>query len=118
MLLIFISSEAAETAVQEETNSPLPQVVRAPDLNHNSYYHSSTLQYLKRANRYFPTIERILREHGVPDDFKYLAVAESGLRHVTSSASAKGFWQFMKLAGKEYGLEINDEVMDGRFSSL
>jgi len=135
MLLIFISSEAAETAVQEETNSPLPQVVRAPDLNQtftwageampltadakerldvellsNSYYHSSTLQYLKRANRYFPTIERILREHGVPDDFKYLAVAESGLRHVTSSASAKGFWQFMKLAGKEYGLEINDEV--------
>jgi len=135
LMLIFISSEAAEIQDQQEANTSLPQVVMAPDLNKafdwagetmpvtadakerldtellsNSYYHSSTLQYLKRANRYFPEMERILREHGIPDDFKFLAVAESGLQHVTSSASAKGFWQFMKLAGKEYGLEINDEV--------
>ena len=135
LLLIFISSEASESTNTSEMSSPLPQIVKAPDLNKsfnwagepmpltadakerldvellsNSYYHSSTLQYLKRANRYFPTMERILREHGIPDDFKYLAVAESGLLHVSSSASAKGFWQFMKLAGKEYGLEINDEV--------
>jgi len=51
-----------------------------------------------------------LREEGVPDDFKYLAIAESGLRNVGSHAGAKGFWQFMTGTGKEYGLEINSEV--------
>jgi len=138
MLLIFVSSYASEPT-PVEIDTPLPQVVRAPNINKqfswageavpmtadakerldtellsNSYYHSSTLQYLKRANRYFPVIERILLEHGIPDDFKYLAVAESGLLHVSSSAAAKGFWQFRKLAAKEYGLEVNDEV-DERF---
>jgi hypothetical protein len=76
----------------------------------NSYWQSNTLLNLKRANRFFPTMERILAENGVPDDFKYLAVAESNLMAVTSPAGARGFWQFMKLSGKEYGLEINDEV--------
>jgi hypothetical protein len=76
----------------------------------NAYWHSSTLLYLKRANKYFPTIERVLAEQGVPEDFKYLAVAESGLENAVSSASAVGFWQFRKLAAKEYGLEIYDEV--------
>lgn len=80
------------------------------ELSVNAYWHSSTLMNLKLAAKYFPTIERILAEEGVPDDFKYLAVAESGLRNVVSSASAKGFWQFMKLSAKEYELEVNDEV--------
>ena len=80
------------------------------ELTVNAYWQSSTLLNLKAAGRYFPVIERILAEEGVPDDFKYLAVAESNLRNVVSSANAKGFWQFRKLAAKEMGLEVNDEV--------
>lgn len=80
------------------------------ELNVNAYWQSSTLLNLKAANRYFPTIDRILAEEGVPGDFKYLAVAESNLRNVVSSANAKGFWQFRKLAAKEMGLEVNDQV--------
>ncbi len=76
----------------------------------NAYWHSSTVLYLKRANRYFPMIERILAENGIPSDFKYLAVAESGLENAKSHAGAQGFWQFMKAAGKQYGLEIYSEV--------
>ena len=80
------------------------------ELTVNSYWHSSTILNLKLANKYFPIIEPILKANGVPDDFKYLAVAESGLRNVTSPAGAKGFWQFMKPTGKFYGLEVNAEV--------
>lgn len=80
------------------------------ELVSNMYYQSSTLFYIKRSTRYFPTIERILREEGVPDDMKYLCVAESGLQCVTSPAGANGYWQFMKATGQKYGLEISDEV--------
>lgn len=80
------------------------------ELSVNAYWQSSTLLNIKNANKHFPTIERILAEEGVPDDFKYLAVAESNLRNVTSSAAAKGFWQFRKLAAKEWNLEVNSEV--------
>jgi len=80
------------------------------ELSVNAYWHSSTLLNLKASNRYFPTIEKILIENEVPEDFKYLAVAESNLRNVVSSSSAKGFWQFRKLAAKEFKLEVNDEV--------
>lgn len=76
----------------------------------NSYRHSATLQYLKLANRYFPIIEPILAEQGVPDDFKYLAVAESGLRNASSPAGAKGVWQFLASTGREHGLIVNSEV--------
>ena len=76
----------------------------------NTYYHSFTILAMKRANRYFPVIEPILKENGIPDDFKYVAVIESGLSNVISPAGATGFWQFMVEAGKKYGLEINDEV--------
>ena len=65
---------------------------------------------LKRSNRFFPLIERVLKEEGVPCDFKYLAVIESGLENVISPAGAKGFWQIMRSTGKEYGLEINNNV--------
>lgn len=76
----------------------------------NSYWHSSTIQLIKLSNRYFPDIERVLAEEGVPDDFKYLAAAESGLRNVVSGKSAKGIWQFRKGASRDFGLFVNDEV--------
>lgn len=76
----------------------------------NSYWHSSTALNIKMANRFFEIIEPILAEEGVPDDFKYLAVAESNLRNVTSPAGAKGIWQFLAATGRSYGLEINNEV--------
>jgi membrane-bound lytic murein transglycosylase D len=76
----------------------------------NTYWQSSMLLYLKRAHKYFPVIEPILEKHGVPNDFKYLAVIESGLTNATSTAGAKGFWQFMPATAKEYGMEVNDFV--------
>lgn len=121
-------------------SNQLPQIVRAVDLTgpfnfagedvpmsdfdvkerldhellRNAYFHRNTLLLLKRRARFFPTIERILAEEGVPQDLKYLAVAESGLNNAVSSAGAKGVWQFMSPTGKSYGLEINAEV-DERF---
>ncbi|MCK4922008.1 MAG: lytic transglycosylase domain-containing protein [Bacteroidales bacterium] len=76
----------------------------------NTYWQSQTLLFLKRANRYFPTIEKILKKYNIPDDFKYLAVAESGLMNVVSPAHAVGFWQLLKGTAMEYGLEVNSEV--------
>ena len=70
----------------------------------NTYRHSSTILYLKRASRWFPVIEPILQEEGVPEDFKYLAVIESGLSQAVSPAGAAGFWQFMKGTAPEFGL--------------
>lgn len=76
----------------------------------NAFWHSNTILLMKYANRYFPAIEKILQEEGVPEDFKYLAVIESGLRPVSSPANAKGFWQLMEGTAEQYGLEINGEV--------
>jgi membrane-bound lytic murein transglycosylase D len=76
----------------------------------NTYRHSSTILYLKRSARWFPLIEEILEEEGVPNDFKYLAVIESGLSQVVSPAGASGFWQFMKKTAPEYGLEVSHSV--------
>jgi len=76
----------------------------------NTYWQSSMLLYLKRAGKYFPIIEPILEKNGVPNDFKYLAVIESGLTNATSTAGAKGFWQFMPATAKEYGMEVNEQV--------
>ncbi|MEM6377422.1 MAG: lytic transglycosylase domain-containing protein [Bacteroidota bacterium] len=80
----------------------------------NSYYHSGTSLNLRKAVRYFPVIEKILAEKGLPEDLKYLAVAESNLSNVTSPAGAKGFWQFMKPSAGQFGLQVNSEV-DERF---
>ena len=80
------------------------------ELVSNMYYQSSTLFIIKRASRVFPTIERILKEEGVPLDFKYLCVIESNLQNATSPAGAQGYWQFMKATGLKYGLEISDEI--------
>ena len=75
-----------------------------------SYWHSEMFLYLKRANRYFPVIEPILKKNGIPEDFKYICVAESGLRNAVSPAKAVGFWQFMSATAKGYGLTVNKEV--------
>lgn len=76
----------------------------------NINFHSNTILVIKRANRYFPIIEPILKKNGIPDDFKYLCVIESSLSNVTSPAGAKGFWQFMPATATEYGLEVADTV--------
>jgi len=76
----------------------------------NANLHSTTTLIIKRANRVFPVIEPILEKYGVPDDFKYLAVIESGLTNATSSAGARGVWQFMTDTAKEKGMEVNDYV--------
>ena len=81
----------------------------------NTYWQSNGLLMFKRANKYFPIIEPILAKYGIPNDFKYLAVIESGLQNVTSPAGARGFWQIMKSTGRENGLEINANV-DERYN--
>jgi hypothetical protein len=100
-------------------NVPLnDQIVREAidyELIINMYRHSSTILYIKRANRYFPAIEKYLAQQNIPDDFKYLCVTESGLANVVSSAGAAGFWQIMEKTGKEYGLLINKNV-DERYN--
>ncbi len=81
----------------------------------NVYWHSSTLFMLKRANRYFPVIEPILAKNNIPDDFKYIVLAESNLTNTQSPSGAVGYWQFLKATGQMYGLEINDEI-DERYN--
>lgn len=81
----------------------------------NTYWQSNGLLMFKRAQKYFPIIEPILKKNGVPDDFKYLAVIESGLTNARSPAGASGVWQIMKATGRENGLEVNDNV-DERYN--
>ena len=76
----------------------------------NANLDATTALIIKRANRAFPVIEPILAKYGVPDDFKYLAVIESGLINATSPSGAKGVWQFMPDTAKEKGMEVNDMV--------
>ena len=81
----------------------------------NTYWQSNGLLFFKRSHKFFPVIEPILKKYGIPDDFKYLALIESGLQNVTSPAGAKGFWQLMPATAKEYGLEVNSNV-DERYN--
>lgn len=81
----------------------------------NTYWQSNGLLMFKRAQKYFPIIEPILEKNGVPSDFKYLAVIESGLTNAVSPAGARGFWQIMKTTGRENGLEVNSNV-DERYN--
>ena len=105
----------------EFAGEPVP--IESPDIYErmdrellvNTYWQSNGLLLIKRANKYFPVIEPILAEYGVPDDLKYIAVIESGLTQAVSPAGAKGFWQIMESTGKEYGLEINSNV-DERYN--
>lgn len=87
------------------------------ELQINTYFHSNTMFLMKRANRWLPQIEKILEEHGVPDDFKYLPLIESNLLNDVSPKNAVGYWQILKDAGKENGLEITNEV-DERYDPL
>jgi membrane-bound lytic murein transglycosylase D len=80
----------------------------------SAYRHSSTILIIKRANRYLPMIEKILKEYNIPDDFKYLAAAESDYTNMVSPAGATGFWQIMPETGREEGMEIN-QVVDERY---
>lgn len=83
----------------------------------NTYWHSATILAIKRAARWFPVIEPILKQNNIPDDFKYLAVVESNLENVVSPAGATGYWQFIKSAAKQYGLEVTEEV-DERYDVM
>lgn len=76
----------------------------------NTYWHSSMVFFIKRSNRWFPLIEPILKRNGVPEDMKYVALIESDLLNVVSPAQAVGFWQFVKSAAIEYGLEVSESV--------
>jgi len=86
------------------------------ELLSTAYFHSQTIRYVKMAPRYFSIIEPILKENGIPEDFKYLCVAESGFDiRALSPAKAAGFWQLLESTAKEYGLEVNAEV-DERYN--
>lgn len=87
------------------------------ELQINIYFHSNTIFLIKRAHQWLPQFESILKKHGIPDDFKYLPLIESGLLNVVSPANAVGFWQIVKSAGSENGLEINREV-DERYDAI
>lgn len=80
------------------------------ELTVNTYWHSSTIMLIKKSHRWLPVIEPILKEYNIPDDFKYIAIIESGLSNVVSPAGARGIWQFMTESGEQYDLEINKEV--------
>jgi hypothetical protein len=98
---------AGEVVPQED-----PEIMERVDREFlvNTYWQSNALLLMKRAHKFFPIIEPILAKNGIPDDFKYLAVAESGLTNVVSPAGATGFWQIMRETGREYGLEVNSNV--------
>lgn len=87
------------------------------ELHINTYWHNNTIFLMKRANRWLPQIQEILKKNGIPEDFKYLPLIESGLMNDISPKEAVGFWQIVKAAGKENGLEISDEV-DERYDPL
>lgn len=76
----------------------------------NTYWQTQTILIHKRANRWFPVIEPILKRNGIPDDFKYIPVVETGFLNLTSPAGAVGFWQFMENTAREHGLEVNAQV--------
>lgn len=134
--IALLASYSASSSKSNLSSDPLPQVIRAVSLEKSfsfagekvptenfdvrerlerellttTYQHASTLLSLKKAARYFPLFEKVFKENGIPTDFKYMAVAESNLNNVVSSAGAKGIWQFMKSAAEYYKLEVNEEV--------
>ncbi|MCY1721649.1 lytic transglycosylase domain-containing protein [Prolixibacteraceae bacterium Z1-6] len=131
MILSSASPETKEIIVERETRFEAPELPKTVsfsgekmpldrfyvkealdrELLSNVYFHSQTIRYIKLAPRYLPIIEPILKEEGIHDDFKYLALAESGFNpRAVSPAKAVGFWQFLKGTAMDYGLEVNAEV--------
>ncbi|MBF6607909.1 MAG: lytic transglycosylase domain-containing protein [Flavobacterium sp.] len=127
ILVHGVSSDSVKVAAKEEKVRFFPAAVdfageSAPlhiydvkerfdrELLVNANLHASTILVIKRANRAFEVIEPILAKYNVPDDFKYLAVIESGLVNAVSPAGARGVWQFMPATAKEMGMEVNDYV--------
>ncbi|MBV6653335.1 MAG: lytic transglycosylase domain-containing protein [Mameliella sp.] len=135
-IAIFTSTDEPDTSSSGNPDADVPQIVKPVDLDRefdfageplpmdnfdvrerldrellvNTYWHSSTLLNLKNTSKFFPMIEEKLAAAGIPEDFKYLAVAESSLRNVVSPAGARGLWQIMSATAKEHGLEVNREV--------
>ena len=103
----------------EQVPMHIPDVKERLDreLHINSYWHNNSIFLIKRANRWFPEIEKILAKNNIPNDFKYLPVIESALINDISPKEAVGFWQFMKGTAKEFGLIVNREV-DERYNPL
>jgi len=103
----------------EEVPLAIPDVHERLDkeLQINCYLHSNTIFLIKRANRWFPEMEKILKKYEIPEDFKYLPLIESNLLNVISNREAVGYWQILKASGKELDLEITDEV-DERYDPL
>lgn len=87
------------------------------ELQINVYFHSNTIFLIKRANRWLPQMEKILKEHGIPEDFMYLPLIESNLLNAVSPKHAVGYWQILEDSGRELGLEISREV-DERYDPL
>jgi hypothetical protein len=85
------------------------------EMNSLSYWHSSMIYTIQLAGRYMAIIENIIKQYGIPDDLKYLCVAESNLQNVVSPAKAAGFWQFLPGTAKEFGLQITSEI-DERYN--
>ena len=83
-----------------------------------TYTHSTSTLMIKRANKFFPQVEPILKRMGIPDDLKYLMVIESNLDpQAQSGAGAAGLWQFTQSTGRAYGLEVNSNI-DERFNTV
>lgn len=91
-------------------NDPAVREALDRELTAICYQHSTTLLCLKRSARWFPVIDKILKEEDAPADLKYLCVAESSLSNAISPAKAVGFWQFLEATAKNYGLTVNDEI--------
>lgn len=119
MPAVSLDVPATMSFAGEEVPLTTPDVFERFDreLHINSYMHNSTIFIMKRAGRWLPQIEPILKENGIPEDFKYMALIESALLNDVSPRGAVGFWQIMEDAGKELGLEIRDEV-DERYDPL
>jgi membrane-bound lytic murein transglycosylase D len=87
------------------------------EMHINAYWHTNTIFLLKRAHRWLPQIAQILKEEGIPDDFKYIPAIEGAFLNDISPKAAVGFWQFRKDAAREFGLEVNKQV-DERYDPL
>lgn len=133
--ILFISSLSVRSQAVQQLPPPVPEYVvfagetirfdRA-DLRERmdrelvafTYSHNMSTLMIKRANKYFPQIEPILKRMGIPDDLKYLMVIESNLDpQAVSGAGAAGLWQFTQSTGREYGLEVNDNI-DERYNTV